>query len=935
MEKKMFRYYQTGEKGAWHPITDSEDIESIAVGKGAKKLTILSLNELVNDGETDKLDLSYRGPLYFDIDCKNDLATAIESCQRLVKSLQLKGVNDSDIRVFCSGSKGFHILVPQKVFSNGRPQKRLPWIYREMALSLFVPGTDFQVYSTGRGNSFRIPQVQRADGKYRTPISLQELEEITPETYVELCEVPRETYKHPDYVLEKSTELEVLFESAKIRAGKRHNTAGSLADETLKKISREAPNCLRDLADFKKVAADKSFNALAMQVGILIARSGMEEEAYSPQIDRMAENAATGNTSRAGRREELESQVRYMKANPTYKFSCAAMRDLLTSRPCEGCPLEKEGSAVINGGADLGLEKRQEGYYFVGKSADVRLSTFTLTPISVVIDRPQDGSAPRRAYTVMSIESEGVDIGEVSFSEAGWKSASNFKDEISGLRNLAFMGSDDHVQRIKHMTYREEENSAGEIMQVYTAGIHIEERVGHKVFTYIEPGYSINSVKVEGTYRLKGRILCPPMMKETPVCPKGDIEADDAMLAMLKMNSPINMAQTVGWFAACHLKSQLVDMYNQFPILSVWGAAGSGKSKTVEVVSALCGLNPVKDAPVNVSTPTAYAILEYAASTTTVPRIMEEYNKSKMNFKAYTMVGETLKAAWGGETIAKGTLAKRSNQNGGRTGAYVEAIKVSAPICTTSEQAPDMPALIHRSVQVMFRQSALTSDREPYYLEAREGMPKLREVGKYLMLTALCNTREGWIRNAMTEAKEVVPRALDERPRYSAQVLLVAIRWLTENLDKLYLPNTVKYLQEVITPALEEHYAAMGDKAKDNRLKVRTEIDAVLDSMAMMATLTYQGKDYIQHGKHFVTTEDSLYIDAPTCHTIYKKFRAEYEREPAVIATISQFVLLLKTESYFEGEEYIPEISKTRMCLKLSKVKMAEKGLQVTLFDED
>lgn len=246
-----------------------------------------------------------------------------------------------------------------------------------------------------------------------------------------------------------------------------------------------------------------------------------------------------------------------------------------------------------------------------------------------------------------------------------------------------------------------------------------------------------------------------------------------------------------------------------------------------------------------------------------------------------------------------------------------------------------MPALVHRSIQVMFQQSSLTLEREPYYFEARAGMPKLREISKFLMLTALCNTREGWVREAMEEAKDIVPRALDERPRYSAQVLVVALKWLHDSLVKLELWESAGYLKETIIPALHDHFTEMGDQAKDSRMKVRTEIDAVLDSMAMMATLTYQGKDYIVHGKHFVTTDEHLFIDAATCHTIYKKFRVEYEREPAIISTISQFVLLLKTESYFEGEEYIPEISKTRMCFKLSKRKMADKGLQVTLFDED
>lgn len=938
MEKKMFRYYQTEEKGSWFPIVDADGIESAAIEKGARKLTILSVGELIDDETTDKLDLNYRGPLYFDIDVKDennkgDIKAAIPSAISLVNRLLAKGVAEEDIRVFCSGSKGFHVLVHQKVFSNGRPQKRLPWIYREMALSLFVTGMDFQVYSTGRGNSFRIPGVKRPDNKYRTAISLDELNEMTPELYADLCSEPRE-YKHPAWGMHKSVEMEALFESAKVRAGKRIAVAGAVADDKLKVIASDAPNCLRDIAEFKKIAADKSFNAIAMQVGILIARSGMAPEVYEPQVERLAENSSTGNTSTAGRREELLAQIRYMQSNKRYQFSCAGMRDLLSQRPCEGCPLEAAGSATVGSGANLGIEKRLDGYYYIGQKADIKISTFTLTPSSVVIDRPQDGSAPRRAYTIMDVEVDGQRCGEISFSENGWKSASNFKDELSGIRNLAFMGSDDHVQRIKHMTYSEEESVAGEIMQVYTAGIHIEERLGQKIFTYVEPGYSINNVRVEDTYRLRGRILCPPYLATTKVCPKGDREAGDAFGAMLRMNSPLNIALTLGWFSACHLKAHLVDMYNQFPILSVWGNAGSGKSKTVEVMASLCGADPVKDTPVNIATPTAYAVLEYAASTTTIPRVMEEYNRSKMQFKAYTMVGEILKAAWGGETIAKGTLAKRSNQAGGRTGATVEAIKVSAPLVTVSEQAPDMPALVHRSVQVMFKQSDLR-DKEDFYYEARDGMGKLREIGKFMMLTALCNTREAQVRELMNKAKEFVPYRMDERPRYSLQVIWVGLHWLRDCLLKLELNECVSLMDDIIIPRFMTHLEVTGAAVVLGKLKVHTEIDSVIESMAMMAALTYQGRDYLHHGKHFVSTEDYIFIDAATCHLLYKKFRNDYEREPPIISTLAQFTTLLHTESYYEGEEYVPELSKSRTCAKLNKRMMSEKGLNISLFDED
>ena len=175
---------------------------------------------------------------------------------------------------------------------------------------------------------------------------------------------------------------------------------------------------------------------------------------------------------------------------------------------------------------------------------------------------------------------------------------------------------------------------------------------------------------------------------------------------------------------------------------------------------------------------------------------------------------------------------------------------------------------------------------------------------------------------------------MDERPRYSLQVLWVSLHWLQTALEKLELPESSEYMKSFLIPEFKKYLELLEEEATSQRGKVKTEIDAVIESLATMAALTYQGEDYIKHGMHFLTTDDHVYIDPATCHILYKKFRQSYEREPAVIATVAQFVVLLKSESYYEGDEFVEEISKNRFCMKLNKRKMADKGLNVTLFDE-
>ena len=216
----MFKYYQTNNKSKWSIISDNENVEETAIGKGATKLTILSVSEDITP-EVDSKSIKYKGPFYADIDMKNDLSKAALSCKNLVDSLTKKQVSLESIEIFASGSKGFHVIVPPTVFSTGRPLKSLPSIYKEMALALYVPGMDLQVYCGGKGNSWKIENVQREDGNYRVRVSYEEVLEIIedPNVYKSLVKAPR-SFPQSEGRPERSSELEALFAACKMQANR-------------------------------------------------------------------------------------------------------------------------------------------------------------------------------------------------------------------------------------------------------------------------------------------------------------------------------------------------------------------------------------------------------------------------------------------------------------------------------------------------------------------------------------------------------------------------------------------------------------------------------------------------------------------------------------------------------------------------------------------
>jgi hypothetical protein len=47
------------------------------------------------------------------------------------------------------------------------------------------------------------------------------------------------------------------------------------------------------------------------------------------------------------------------------------------------------------------------------------------------------------------------------------------------------------------------------------------------------------------------------------------------------------VADLLGWFVACHYRSAYLYLFHQFPLLQVYGTAGSGKSQTVKMLAHL------------------------------------------------------------------------------------------------------------------------------------------------------------------------------------------------------------------------------------------------------------------------------------------------------------------------------------------------------------
>jgi hypothetical protein len=943
----MFRYYQTGEKSTWTPVTDSPEVEKVVKSLGATKLSVLAVSELIDrDDTSDKSHLKYRGPLYFDVDLKDDIPGAAKSARALVQKLEDLGVNRHDIQVFASGSKGFHIFIPQKVFSAGKPTQGLPDIYKEMALRLYVEGLDLLPYCKGRGNCFRIANLKREDkGTYRVPLAVEELEGMSAERYRELVAAPRDLAYDPPLV--KAMALEAVYEACRKAARAKVSVTDPVpVKELQEKFKDEWPTCVHKVRD-GAVREGAKFNTVGMALASFICRAGMAEDSADSLIRRAAETAKSSTyDTPAKRAEHLRGLVAYIRTNERYQFSCPLMRSVVSGNPCEGCALQGHsrkgtGAPVLE---ELKLVERNGAYYQEMENEDRRISTFVIRIVQRFKEQADlPGEMDTTGMECEVVTGEGQVYRRV-IPETAWYSKSAFLQALRGLDGVTFFGADVDVQKIKCLVFakagEQEEEGWGvqEVVEVTAAGVHVDNTLGRPVLVYVEPGFSINQVLRRDGHVLNAALLAPPAIRNVALMERGDPGMDQVIAALMGINLPHVMGQLIGWFCAAHLKTHIVSgRSKEFPLLNMWGNAGSGKSKTAHLLMRLSGVDERgADFALNLPGATKYPILEFCSSTTTIPRLLEEFNASKFlggNGKAmYTWIHELFKAAWDEQSVSRGAVGSaNTGTSRRRVNAQSINIPITAPIVFLSEQAPDTPALRQRTVQVLLSKAGQRYGEESYFwLEDHRN--RLMHLAKALVLAAL-GTGSGQVYRWMDGCPLMFPRSLEHRPRKAFQIVWAGLEFLGEVLIERQMSRSLDKLAEIMA----ETRTRLETEATGIAAQVaRSEVDAVLDELANLAYFSQDREgspESFVAGKHYLVDGDKLYIDLPVAHALYKRY-ARVANHQVVVDNTAQFLSLIQQETYFEtANNVLPQVQHTRPMAALDLKKLAEKGVNVSLFE--
>jgi hypothetical protein len=892
MSKMYFHYQQEGKESAWQ-IVMSQDRAKVAAQKPAF-MTVLDLSTIPDDNDWSKV--RYSGPFYADFDADGDLELVCNSFREFLGKLYAE--LDFDIgqaKMFASGGKGFHIEIPEACFHAKVPASGvtwLPYIYRAMAQSLIVDTLDLNVYTGKRGRMWRTTNVLRDNGNYKVPLTVEEALSMTPELYNELVSAPRELVEPtPPFVNGK---FAMLFDRSKDTVSsqmrgkkKRQEKANALLDPWKK--ARKTPPSIEMIMRGESLRDGVGFQSIAMQLAIYAATVEMPQAEFIDRcaglIDNHKSDSRRYNTDKK-RREELSRMYVYMTENSLYDFDAGPVVRLLA----DGTPTadlgvmdteDRDDTAVVERGPattdvedgdvatdepviNLDAHKRLRRGFFMNAEGMFRKHGDEIEPISRATLRKVEAFRDVVRGDFQGYEFDmvvaGRKRGRYMLSADAFTSAQNLRKFFTA-HQISFQGS---------------EADAASLLDIMAEKA---ERNGH-TYTYPREGFFVlNNPEIEKptpcmVYLTKDEFACSIKpgdehffslkYKPTTVtssydidihqAPDLDVDMADSIRDIFAMNRPVLVADVLGWFVACHYRSLYLHLFGQFPLLQVYGEAGSGKSQTIKTMAHLHWYHPERISIKSAMSATPFAMDAHASSSHSAPFIIDEYKPRELRTHKGKIekLKDVFKACYMGTDIGeRGTLNK-----GAENSLAIIKSKCTAPVAFMGEAIEMETAIIERSVCVPFSQAFHTKDRADAFERLQSNPECLSAIGKAIVNAGFRINLEAMRKEFLLIRREIEARlpAMDDSshkrpaPRliYNRAVVVHGLRIFKRILAETFDTQFDGLVDMLLNARVETE----GEDAKALKIHSMSEISKVVSRLALMSRdvdLPHElkmGKDY-------------------------------------------------------------------------------------------
>jgi hypothetical protein len=772
----MFYYAQkVGGDEKWTPIPVGQ-IQAYREKHNPMFVSVLAVNKLVEDLAPEERDkLSYDGPFYVDWD-GSDIATVLPKVHAFMDKLEKDYKFDlNQARWYVTGSKGFHCEIPAECFIEKIPKggtPNLPYIYKEMVFEMYVDTIDLKVYSQGRGRMWRQPNVRRENGRYKVQVTVEELRNMTAESYLLACSDLRDTFAAAPPEL--NPDLSVSF----ARAGQKI-TGMMKARKTRKRDplakTRAACDSVKMMMSNIGIKHGVGFHQLALQISIAATTAGMTEDQMLADcailIDSHESDGVRYNTP-AKRREELLRMYRYVSDNPMYDFSVGAIKALLTHKApdLDGIPasaddikelIEEAADAVPKESADKtpdeyndvagGVELSKFGVYVPEETGGKRrICAVSFQDIHLLMSTENGQMIAYEAQVLVN----GRSTGRVTLEMEVFQSLQMFNRFCQRFGHQ-MQGTESHLRGL-FMRFIELAKKKGRLLYIAKReGLDIFNIPNHEDPELREPflvwadgkGVTLDP-RVEGkdlSISFQGfpdpRGLFKTDLADAPkltdwLAEPGNKEALRTTLQnMFTCQKADVISKLVGWYTSCFYRVIFHKAYGKFPLLHVNGAAGAGKTEMNKTMAHLFFYNQEPKTLTPQSTP--FAIAQHMSASVSVPLILDEYKPHEMSIDLHNKLKLLFRDAYNMRDIMKGGGNRESDDY-----RSLSHTQLAAPLVFIAEAAEEEAAVAERVVllTVVKPPSSISLKWLARYQAWDRNKKQLAILGRYLASEAINTT---------------------------------------------------------------------------------------------------------------------------------------------------------------------------------------------------
>lgn len=927
----FFWFQRTGGEEAWREATSDHRSKILAEYRPAF-VTVLDASISPETGWSREQydEVKYSGPFYIDWDAES-LEEAISGFHEMLGKLHDMDVDVDAVRLYATGGRGFHLEMPEAMFMpkvSKAGVTHLPGIYREMAMELFTEHMDMRVYTGRRGRMWRVPNVQRSNGKYKVPLTTAEAMAMTPELYEKLCAEPRLEPQRPEPLPNMGMTALYVKCSDKVARGVKNRGKTAKDVSILAAFKGEFPHSIKRIMAGEGISPGVGFNRIALQLAITAHALGKSADELVASCEGLVKNhQSDGRYSSPRRRKDaLRELWHYTQDSDAYSYSRGGIRSLVTpdfptgdlDGPSQASSaghvpedindeddgLSDEAREEIHNAANSlleGLSILKSGIYKRTSDGPRLLSNVAFVKPSVTID-VQDG-------LMLGIEADIVADGSPSgrhlVSSKVFQSKAALNAFCTG-RGGIFSGTDNQASVVGLLLQRAAKKGDRMIYIVRREGLDLVQNpldrskpdldaiwVGaDKVLTHRE-GLNYKFAPLVGTTGMFNTDL------HNGTTSLKDSEASrEFVKALLNMNHPQVVAQMLGWFVSCFHKQYYQRGFGQFPLLHAHGPAGSGKTMSINV---LAGMFHHTNKPKNLAAGAGtYLPFKHAwSSSASLPLIIDEYKPSELRQDRLDFLLQSFRLAYNQAATATGGVNRGGAESSFRD---ITEYEYSAPTVFIGESQETQTAIVQRCVPVAFSPADSTRHTQEFKL-VQAGARFLPQIGRLLLaMTMGVKSESGWLVEPETVASRTscLQATFDtlretmtahDRQVFNLAVVLEGLRFLNKALQQVF--------GETFKGDFERLEQGLLDNREELQAKVMSEAAKVLNDMALISRTEPSESEFaLREGEEYVVIDDGVQILLRESFVKYfawckrKGFQPLYPTPEAFIAGMGKFPAL-------------------------------------------